>query len=419
MKIKSIHARQILDSRANPTLEAEVVVEHNGASFMGRAAVPSGASTGTNEALELRDGGDHYLGQGVMQAVANVKTKISDLLVDKIDLAQADLDKLMIDLDGTETKSNLGANAILGVSLAYAWAVSKAQGRELYEYIGELYGNRDYKLPRPMLNIMNGGKHANWATDIQEYMVIPMHAANWEETMKIASEVFNHLHKILKEKKLSTNVGNEGGFAPDIASNQMALDILVEAIEKAGYKLGDDIRFGFDAAASEFYNPEQAKYQLKRDNLELTTSEMVEWVVGLSNKYPVESFEDMLAESDWQGWTELTAKVGDKIQIVGDDLLVTNVKFIEKAIELKAANALLVKVNQIGSLTEALAAMKLAQSNNWGNVVSHRSGETEDVTIAHIAVGTGCGQLKTGAPSRGERTAKYNELTRIAEKIER
>lgn len=415
MKITGIKARQIFDSRGNPTVEADVILD---GTIMGRAAVPSGASTGKYEMLELRDGGNDYHGQGVLKAVENVNTRIASMLVGKENLSQKELDQMMIDLDGTANKSNLGANAILSVSLAYAWAVSKARGMQLFEYIGELYGNTNFKLPRPMMNIMNGGKHADWATDIQEYMILPMKSQSWAETMKISTEIYHTLEKLLKSKKYSVNVGNEGGFAPALGSNQEALDLIVEAIGKAGYALGDDVCVGFDAAASEYYNEETGMYDLKRDGKSLTKEEMVDWVVALSEKYPVVSYEDMFGQDDWQSWQGLTARVGDRIQIVGDDLLVTNVERVKEAIEKKACNALLVKLNQIGSLTETFAAMKMAESAGWNNVVSHRSGETEDVTIAHVVVGTGAGQLKTGAPSRSDRVAKYNELIRIEEYLQ-
>ncbi|NCN45545.1 MAG: phosphopyruvate hydratase [Candidatus Pacebacteria bacterium CG10_big_fil_rev_8_21_14_0_10_36_11] len=415
MKITQIHGRQVLDSRGNPTVEVDVTVEGG---FLGRATVPSGASTGAHEALELRDGGTAFLGQGVMKAVENVNTTLKQALVGN-DYDQTSLDNFMIQLDGTEKKEKLGANAILGVSLAFAWACSLAQKRPLYEYIGELYGNNKFVLPRPMMNIMNGGKHADWATDIQEYMVMPMTANTWGEKLKTGVEIFQHLQKVLKKKGYSVNVGNEGGFAPAVKSNTEALDLIVEAIEKAGYSLGDEVMIGFDAAATEFYNAENQRYELKKDGDILTSEQMVDWVIDLSKKYPVASFEDMLAEDDWAGWTNLTNKVGKQIQIVGDDLLVTNTQRIDRAITEKACNALLVKVNQIGSLTETLQAMRTSENAGWKNVVSHRSGETEDVTISHLVVGTGAGQIKTGAPSRGERTAKYNELIRIAERLEK
>jgi enolase len=417
MKITKIHAREILDSRGNPTVEVDLYLDDE---VMGRAIVPSGASTGKYEALELRDGGDRYMGKGVRGAVENVNKKIADMLVGEEDLSQEDLDQKMIDLDGTENKSELGANAILGVSLAYAWAVSKYQKRPLYEYIGELYGNTEYKLPRPMLNIMNGGKHANWATDIQEYMILPMKDITWAEKMQMACEIYHNLGKLIKGKGLSTNVGNEGGFAPALDSNKEALDLVVEAVEKAGYGVGDDVKFGFDAAATEFYDEEKELYVLKKEGKELTSEEFNDWLIKeIYEQYPIESFEDMQAEDDWDAWVDFTDRIGDEVQIVGDDLLVTNPERIKTAIEKEACNALLVKLNQIGSLTEALESMRVSKDAGWNNVVSHRSGETEDVTISHLVVGTGAGQIKTGAPSRTDRTAKYNELTRIAEEVEK
>jgi enolase len=358
-----------------------------------------------------------YHGQGVLKAVNNVNTNIAHALIGTENLTQADLDNKMLMLDGTDNKSNLGANAILSVSLAYAWAVSKARNIPLFKLIGEITGNSNFVMPRPMMNIMNGGKHANWATDIQEYMVIPMQTLSWSDSLRVGSEIYHTLETLLKDKGYSVNVGNEGGFAPALKSNQEALDLIVSAIEKAGYKLGEEVSVGFDAAASEFYNDQTGNYELKRDNVVFTKAQMLEWVLSLSERYPVTSFEDMMAQDDWQTWVELTKRVGDKIQIVGDDLLVTNVKRVEEAINMKACNALLVKVNQIGTLTETLAAMKMATSAGWKNVVSHRSGETEDVTISHLVVGTGCGQIKSGAPSRSERVAKFNELIRIEEML--
>lgn len=415
MKITGIKARQILDSRGTPTVEADVIIDNK---YLGRAAVPSGASTGKYEAVELRDGVDTlYHGQGVLTAVNNVNFHISEILKGQNDLTQEDLDTMLIELDGTKNKSKLGANAILAVSLAYAWAVSRSMNIPLYRYIAQLYGRTDLILPRPMMNIMNGGKHANWSTDIQEYMVIPQKSTSWADSLRIGSEIFHSLEELLKEKGHDTDVGNEGGFAPSLTSNQQALDLIVEAISKAGYKLDEEIKIGFDAAASEFYNEKTQNYDLKRDNVSFNRDQMLEWVLSLSNRYPVASFEDMFSQDDWEGWIELTKRVGDKIQIVGDDLLVTNVDRIKEGIVKKACNALLVKVNQIGSLTETLNAMKLSESAGWKNVVSHRSGETEDVTIAHIVVGTGCGQIKAGAPSRSERVAKYNELLRIEEQL--
>ena len=414
-KIKKIHAREILDSRGNPTVECEITLEDG--SF-GRAAVPSGASTGTHEALELRDkDASRYLGTGTKTAVQNVNEIISPALVGFESGLQKELDQKMLDLDGTDNKSKLGANAILAVSLAYAWASAASQKIWLYEYVGKLYGNTNFVLPRPMMNIMNGGKHADWATDIQEYMILPMKQDSWAENLRKCAEVYLHLGKLIKSKGLSTNVGNEGGYAPSLGSNQEAIDLIVEAIEKAGYKLGEDFKLGFDAAASEFYNPETKNYDLKRDKKTLTNMEMVAWAKELCEKYPFESIEDWFFEDDFDGWRELTKEIGGKVQLVGDDLLVTNVKRIETAIEQKLCNALLVKMNQIGSLTETLEAMKMAEKAGWKNVVSHRSGETEDVTLAHVVVGTGAGQIKCGAPARSDRNAKYNELLRIEEHL--
>jgi enolase len=357
------------------------------------------------------------LGKGVEKAVSQVNTTIARAIANQ-DLDQTSLDKLLIELDGTENKNTLGANAILSVSLAFAWAMSRAQNLALYQYIGALYDNDRFIMPRPLFNVLNGGEHGDWATDIQEYMVIPAANLGWSERLRLGSEVFHHLAKVLKEKGYSISVGNEGGFAPAVASNQEALDLIVQAISRAGYKLGEQVTLGFDAAASEFYNEQTQQYELKRDGRNLSSEEMISWVEQLTSKYPVELLEDMLSQDDWTGWTTLTAKLGGQAQIVGDDLLVTNTRRIEQAISQQACNSLLVKLNQIGTLTETLMAMKMAKGAGWSNVVSHRSGETEDVTIAHLAVGTGCGWLKTGAPSRGERTAKYNELTRIAEQVE-
>jgi enolase len=416
MKIKQIKSRQIIDSRGNPTVEADVILE-SGA--FGRAGVPSGASTGEYEMLELRDNvQSDYQGQSVHRAVDNANNLIAEVLIGK-DLDQKRLDDTMLELDGTTNKGKLGANAILAVSLAFAWASSREQGKQLFEYIGDLFGNKDYLLPRPMFNIMNGGKHGNWATDFQEYMVVPMKAESWAKRLEIGVNIYHTLRELLKKNGLSINVGDEGGFSPALESNQQALDFMVQAVEEAGYELGEDIMFAFDPAASEFYNEETGMYELKRDKAKFNSDQMIDWASSLAKKYPVISYEDMLAQNDWAGWSKLTSKLGNKIQIVGDDLLVTNVQRVEQAIEQKSCNALLVKVNQIGSLSETLDAMKLAKAAGWNNVVSHRSGETEDITIAHIAVGTGCGQLKDGSPARGERTAKFNELLRIEEMLTR
>lgn len=419
--IQNIFARQILDSRGNPTIEVDVLLEDDA---FGRAAVPSGASTGSREALELRDDGNEYLGKSVQQAVQNVNGRIADALVGQ-DWTQETLDRAMIELDGTENKSSLGANAILGVSLAFAVAQSDSLNIAPYEYVAQLYsgksassaGEKAWVLPRPMFNIMNGGAHANWTTDIQEYMILPMKDEPYQEKLRKSVEVFHHLGKLIKNKGLSTNVGNEGGYAPELNSNEEAFEMILEAISVAGYEAGPgkDFLLGIDAAASEFFR--DGKYVLQRDGTTKSTEEMVAWIVGLAEKYPLYSIEDPLAESDWDGWAALTARIGTDHQIVGDDLLVTNPQYVEKAIAGKNCNALLVKLNQIGTLTETLNAMKLARDAGWNNVPSHRSGETEDVFLAHLAVGTGAGQIKTGAPSRTDRTAKYNELLRIEEFI--
>lgn len=416
MKITKIQAREILDSRGNPTLEVDLELNSE---FVGRAAIPSGASTGAYEAHELRDGEDRYLGKGVSKAVAGVNHEISDSLVGQVDLAQSQLDQKLIELDGTASKERLGANAILGVSLAYAWAQSRVNQEPLFKHLASSNPDFEPQLPRPMFNIMNGGKHAGWATDIQEYMVIPLRDSHsYSENLRMCVEIFQHLGKLIEDAGYSTNVGNEGGFAPAVKSNTEALEFIERAVAAAGYDLGGDVALGFDAAATEFYNEEASNYELKRDGKTLSGAEMVQWTLDLVAKYPVISLEDMLAEDDWENWALLTKELGDRVQIVGDDLLVTNTERISQAIAEQACNSLLVKVNQIGTLTEALAAMNAATTAGWTNVVSHRSGETEDVTISHIAVGTGTGQIKTGAPSRGERTAKYNELLRIAELLE-
>lgn len=412
--IKNIKARQILDSRGNPTVEVDVTLQDG--SF-GRAAIPSGASTGSREALELRDGGEEYLGKATTKAVANVNSTLANLLTGQ-ELTQQALDTTMIEADGTDTKSNLGANAILGVSLAFAVAQAQSQKIPTYQYVANLADNNNLIMPRPMLNIMNGGAHADWATDIQEYMIMPMGDYPYSEKLRKSVEVFHHLGKLLKSKGYSTNVGNEGGYAPAIKSNAEAFELILEAISKSGYEIGQDKDFmlAIDAAASEFYK--EGQYHLTRDNSVKTTAEMIDWLIDLTKQYPLLSLEDPLAEEDWAGWAELTSQLGATHQIVGDDLLVTNTKYIERAISEKSCNAVLIKLNQIGSLTETIESIKLTQQQGWNAVPSHRSGETEDSFLAHLAVGTGAGQIKTGAPSRTDRTAKYNELLRIAETIE-
>lgn len=409
--IKSIHARWILDSRGNPTVEADVVLDDG--SF-GRAAVPSGASTGAAEALELRDGGDRFMGKGVDQAVANVNDKIAPALVGHDAADQQGVDQVMLGLDGTDNKSNLGANAILAVSLAVAKAEAKSEGLELWQYIAKLTDTSEVSLPLPMMNIMNGGAHAGWTTDIQEYMIMPVGAPTFAEGIRRATEVFHNLGKILKEQGYPTTVGDEGGYAPHLkGGNAEPLSLIEQAVTKAGYKLGEDFVLALDVASSEFYK--DGKYELKNEGKSLTSDEMIDYVKNLVDNNPLVSVEDGLAEEDWAGWTKLTEKLGDKIQLVGDDLLVTNVKRLQKAIDEKAGNAILIKPNQIGSLSETIAAVKLAKEHGFNTVMSHRSGETEDVTIAHLAVGLNCGQIKTGSLSRTDRVAKYNELLRIAE----
>ena len=409
--IKSIHARWILDSRGNPTVEADVVLDDD--SF-GRAAVPSGASTGAAEALELRDGGDRFMGRGVDQAVVNVNEKIAPALVGHDAADQSGVDQIMLDLDGTDNKSNLGANAILAVSLAVAKAEAVSEGLPLWKYIAKLTDTQEVSLPLPMMNIMNGGAHAGWTTDIQEYMIMPVGAPTFAEGIRRATEVFHNLGKILKEQGYPTTVGDEGGYAPHLkGGNAEPLALIEQAVTKAGYKLGDDFVLALDVASSEFYN--DGKYDLKNEGKVLTSDEMIDYIKNLVDNNPLVSVEDGLAEEDWAGWAKLTNEIGDKTQLVGDDLLVTNVKRLQKSIDEGAGNAILIKPNQIGSLSETIAAVKLAKEHGFNTVMSHRSGETEDVTIAHLAVGLNCGQIKTGSLSRTDRVAKYNELLRIAE----
>ncbi len=415
MKIKNIHARQILDSRGNPTVECDVTLEDG--SF-GRAAVPSGASTGTHEALELRDGDAKvYLGKSVLKAVENVNTLINSNLSDVEIASQAELDEKMIALDATENKSKLGANAILAVSLAFAKATANSQKVSLYKYLHTISGvTKPFTLPLPMMNIINGGAHADFASDIQEFMIMPVGAKSFSEALRMGSEIFHNLKKILKENGYDTAVGDEGGFAPRVRKgNKESLDLISQAIAQAGYVVGTDVVFALDIASSEFHK--DGKYVLKAEGKEFTTDEMISFLEDLVNNYPIVSIEDGLAEDDWDGWIKLTEKIGSKVQLVGDDLLVTNTKFLQKAIDVKACNAILVKVNQIGSLTETINAINLASKAGFNAVTSHRSGETEDTTIAHIAVGLSTGQIKTGSLSRTDRVAKYNELLRIEEEL--
>lgn len=409
--IASIKGRQILDSRGNPTVEADVILTDG---TMGRAAVPSGASTGSGEALELRDGGDAWGGKGTSAAVANVNTKIAPALIGKDASDQKAIDQVMFDLDGTENKSNLGANAVLAVSLATAKAAANAKKQPLWQYVAETTSTDTQSLPLPMMNLMNGGAHAAFATDIQEYMIICKGADSIEKALQMGTEVFHALAKVLKAKGYPTTVGDEGGFAPRVKNgNREPLELLSEAVQNAGYSLGSDVVFALDAAASEFY--QDGAYQLKCENRTLTSAEMVDWLASLAEEFPIVSIEDGLAEDDWDGWKLLVERIGDNVQLVGDDLLVTNTKLLKRGIDESAANAILIKPNQIGSLTETIEAVKMAQAAGWNTVMSHRSGETEDSTIAHLAVGLNCGQIKTGSLSRTDRVAKYNELLRISE----
>jgi enolase len=411
--IESIHARQILDSRGNPTVEVDVVTT-SGA--YGRAAVPSGASTGTHEAVELRDGDKNkFLGKGVLKAVDNVNTKIATELVGFSVYEQNLLDKIMIELDKTPNKAKLGANAILGTSLAIAKAAAMDAGLPLYRYVGGVSANT---LPVPMMNILNGGSHADNSIDFQEFMVMPVGADTFSEALQMGAEVFHTLKKVLHDKGLSTNVGDEGGFAPNLKSNEEAIEVVLKAIEKAGYKPGSEIMIALDPAASEFYDSKTKMYHFKKsDGRKLKPLEMAEYWTTWSKKYPIISLEDGMAEDDWAGWKALTDKIGNKVQLVGDDLFVTNVKRLQKGIDDGVANAILIKVNQIGSLTETIDAVNLAKRNSYKSVMSHRSGETEDSTIADLAVALNTGQIKTGSASRSDRMAKYNQLLRIEEEL--
>ncbi|MCA4900604.1 MAG: phosphopyruvate hydratase [Bacteroidota bacterium] len=411
--IESIHARQILDSRGNPTIEVDVVTE-SGA--FGRAAVPSGASTGTHEAVELRDGDKKkYLGKGVLKAVENVNTKIAAEIVGFPVFDQSLIDKIMVELDGTKNKGKLGANAILGTSLAVAKAAAMEAGQSLYRYIGGVNANT---LPVPMMNILNGGSHADNSIDFQEFMVMPVKADTFSESLRMGTEIFHTLKKVLHDKNFSTNVGDEGGFAPNIKSNEEAIEIVLTAIEKAGFKPGVDVFIAMDAASSEFYDAKTKTYTFKKsDGKKLKSDEMVEYWAKWAKKYPIISIEDGMAEEDWDGWKKLTDKIGSKVQLVGDDLFVTNVDFLQKGIDMGVANSILVKVNQIGSLTETINAVNLAKRNSYKSIMSHRSGETEDSTIADLAVALNTGQIKTGSASRSDRMAKYNQLIRIEEEL--
>jgi enolase len=412
-RITYIHARQILDSRGNPTIEADVTTENG---IIGRAAVPSGASTGKYEAVELRDGDKSvFLGKGVLNAVHNVNTTIANELIGMHIFDQLSIDSKMIEIDGTPNKASLGANAILAVSMAVSKAAAQESGQHLFNYIG---GSNANILPIPMMNILNGGSHADNSIDFQEFMVMPVGAESFSQALRMGTEVFHHLKSVLHDKGFSTNVGDEGGFAPNLGSNTEAIEYVLKAIEKAGYKPGEDMYISMDAAASEFYNAEENVYHLHQSTGEkLSPSDMVSFWSDWSKKYPILSIEDGLDEDDWSGWKELTQAIGDKVQLVGDDLFVTNVDKLSKGIETGTANSILVKVNQIGSLSETINAVNMAHANSYTSVMSHRSGETEDTTIADLAVALGTGQIKTGSASRSDRMAKYNQLLRIEESL--
>jgi enolase len=411
--IEQIVAREILDSRGNPTIEVDVRLE-DGA--FGRAAVPSGASTGAHEAVELRDGDQYrFGGKGVLKAVQNVNTVIADELVGWDALEQEMIDALLIGLDGTPNKGNLGANALLGVSLAVAKAAAESKQLPLYRYLGGVHAK---VLPVPQMNILNGGTHTGWqSTDIQEFLIAPAGATNFAEALRWGADVYRALKKVLKEKGYSTNVGDEGGFAPALQSNVQAIEVILEAIEKAGYTAGRQIFICLDPAASEFYDAERGKYDLRKEGRVLTGAQLIDFYADLCSQYPIISIEDGLAEDDWDTWAELNKRLGDKIQLIGDDLFVTNVERLKRGIEARVANSILIKLNQIGTLSETLSTVEMAHRAGWTTVVSHRSGETEDTTIADLVVATNAGQIKTGAPARSERVAKYNQLLRIEEEL--
>lgn len=405
--IVSLISREILDSRGNPTVEVEVTLSDGSSA---RAAVPSGASTGAFEAAELRDGGSRYLGKGVLNAVSNVVKEIAPAIMGLDAKNQREIDEVMIRVDGSENKSRLGANAILGASLAVARAAARSENLSFYKFIG---GAKASTLPVPMMNILNGGAHADTNVDIQEFMIAPIGARNFSEALRSGAEIYHQLKAVLKKRGLATSIGDEGGFAPNLDSNRAALDLILEAIEKAGYRAGRDVALALDVAATEFYNDGRYEFEGKR----LSAAEMIDYYQGLVDSYPLISIEDPLAEDDWSGWKDMTVRLGDRVQLVGDDLFVTNPKRLSKGIESGTANAMLVKVNQIGTLTETLDAVTMAHQANFRTMMSHRSGETEDTTIADLAVGLECGQIKTGAPARSERVAKYNQLLRIESEL--
>ena len=410
--IVNVHAREILDSRGNPTIEVDVLTSDGS---MGRAAVPSGASTGIHEAVELRDGDEsRYLGKGVLKAIANVNDIFDEELHGTVITNQKEIDDIMCQVDGTDNKGNMGANAILGVSLACARAAADSLSISLYSYLGGMLGTT---MPVPMMNILNGGSHADNKIDVQEFMVMPLGASSFSEALKMGTEVFHHLKAVLKSKGLSTNVGDEGGFAPNLQSNEEGIKVVMEAIEEAGYIPGKDIYIALDAAASEFYNKEEGVYHLESTGEKLTSSQMVDFWADWCEKYPIVSIEDGLDEDDWKGWKQLTEKLGDKVQLVGDDLFVTNTKRLSRGIEEGIANSILIKVNQIGTLSETIEAIQMANKAGYTSVMSHRSGETEDSIIADLAVALNTGQIKTGSASRSDRVAKYNQLLRIEEEL--
>ena len=412
MKIADVRGRQILDSRGHPTVEADVTLENG---IVGRAAVPSGASTGAKEAHELRDNDAlRHHGKGVGKAVSNINTSIKKSLIGLDSQNQEEIDKILIELDGTKNKNNLGANAILAVSLAVAKAAALSQNLPFFFYLQNLMDHKqNVSLPVPMMNIINGGKHAHGSTDIQEFMIMPVGAKTFSDALRMGTEVFHHLAKVLHRKGYQTTVGDEGGFAPNVKSNKEAIELILEAIKDSGYKTGDDIVVALDIAASELF--ENGVYNLKTEDKKFTSEQMVEWLSELCTKYPIVSLEDALDQNDWKAWKKLTKKIGDKVQIVGDDLFVTNIEFLGRGIEEKSANSILIKLNQIGTLTETIQAIKMADMADWNSIISHRSGETEDTTIAHLAVAANAGQIKTGSLSRTDRVAKYNELLRIEE----
>ena len=409
-KIKNIHAREILDSRGNPTVECDVELDDG--SF-GRAAVPSGASTGVHEALELRDGDtNRYLGKGVKKAVQNINSMIKNEVVGKIYSNYQAFDKTVLDLDGTENKSNIGANATLAASLAFAKSLADHTSTTLYQHIAE---DDNFLLPVPMMNIINGGSHADNDVDIQEFMIAPVGASSFSESLRFGCEIFHSLKSILKSKSLNTNVGDEGGFAPNVNSSAEVIEIILSAVEKAGLKINDDILLSLDVASTEFY--QNNKYELKGEGQTLSSEEMVSYIENLANNFPIYSIEDGMSEDDWDGWIDLTKRIGNKVQLVGDDLFVTNIKRLKTGIEKNAGNAILVKLNQIGTLSETIDAINLGKRNNFNSIISHRSGETEDTTIADLSVAVSAGQIKTGSLSRTDRTAKYNQLLRIEEML--